>query len=86
MERGALNVALKAIREACGSPQGGGITDDGMIAVEIETRAELYRSFFPGVVMTPTALAKHWFRVAQPRGGSTSPQEAYEIARRALDG
>lgn len=86
VERGVLNAALKAIREACASTAGGNVLDDGMVAVEIETRAELYRQTFPGIVLTPMALAKHWFRVGQGRGGSTSPQDAYEIARRELGG
>jgi hypothetical protein len=85
VERGVLNAALKAIREPCASPAGGGILDDGMVAVEIESHAELYRQTFPGIVLTPMALAKHWFRVQQGTGGSVSPRDAYEIARRELE-
>lgn len=78
MERGQLNAALKAIREACD------LSND-LLALEIEMHAEAYHRTFPGLTLTPTALAKHWFRVMAPRGGSTSPQDAYEIARRALE-
>jgi hypothetical protein len=59
IERGQLNVALKAIREAAYSE---GLTEDG-VPEEIRLRCQAYRDTFPGITLTPLALAKHWFRV-----------------------
>lgn len=59
MERGPLNVALRAIREAAFSE---GLTEEG-IPEEIVLRCAAYRRTFPNLTLTPTALAKHWFRV-----------------------
>lgn len=76
MERGALNVALKAIREAAYSE---GLMEDGL-PEEIRLRAIAYRETFPGITLTPTALAKHWFRVmVKDETAGRSPQQ------RALD-
>jgi hypothetical protein len=55
--RGELNVALKTIKAQCE------LEDDYLIADEIHTRARLYRELMPEVMLTPTALAKHWTRV-----------------------
>lgn len=74
MERGALNAALAAIREAAFSE---GLMEDGL-PEEIRLRAEAYRRTFPGLTLTPTALAKHWFRV-MVKADDRSPQQ------RALD-
>lgn len=71
MERGALNVALKAIREACFMD---GLHPDG-IAEEIKLRAAAYRQTFPGLTLTPTALAKHWRRVLANQTPSLSAEE-----------
>jgi hypothetical protein len=60
MERGQLNTALRAIREAAFSE---GLVDDEAIAAEIPLRAQAYRAKMPNCSLTPTALAKHWFRV-----------------------
>lgn len=55
--RGELNAALKSIREQSE-------TDDGyLLADEIHARAKLYRQVMPEVMLTPSALAKHWLRV-----------------------
>lgn len=54
--RGELNSALASIRS-----QWQGEEDE--IAEEIKERARLYRRVMPGVMCTPTALAKHWKRV-----------------------
>jgi hypothetical protein len=56
-ERGALNTALKMIREEMPG------VDDTDLATEIVYRAGLYRKRYPNVSLTPTALAKHWYRV-----------------------
>jgi hypothetical protein len=56
-ERGALNAALKAIREQ--EPE----LDDEDLALLIRLRAEDYRRLYPGMALTPTALSKHWNRV-----------------------
>lgn len=55
--RGELNAALKSIREQSG------IEDGYLLADEIHVRAKLYREVMPDVMLTPTALAKHWLRV-----------------------
>ena len=49
MERGALNVALKAIREAAFSE---GLMEEGL-PEEIRLRAEAYRQTFPGLDPDP---------------------------------
>ena len=59
MERGKLNAALKAIREAALRD---GIHEDSL-PDEIFRRAAAYRESWPGLTLTPTALATHWFRV-----------------------
>lgn len=55
--RGELNSALKSIREQSG------ISDGYLLADEIHVRAKLYREVMPDVMLTPSALAKHWLRV-----------------------
>src|SRR4051812_10751735 len=59
-ERGRLNVALISIRSCC--ERDGLVPDD--IPREIELRASWYGETFPGLALTPTALARHWYRVA----------------------
>lgn len=66
-ERGALNSALKQIREA--SPD----LDDGDLALVIRLKATQYRTAFPAIALTPTALAKHWNRVSEEQ-----PKPTYE--------
>lgn len=56
--RGELNVALKSIREQCE------IEDSYLLADEIHVQARRYRAVMGDeVLLTPTALAKHWKRV-----------------------
>jgi hypothetical protein len=55
--RGELNAGLKSIREQSQ------IEDSYLLADEIHIRAKLYRLVMPDVMLTPTALAKHWLRV-----------------------
>ena len=58
IERGALNAALKSIRDQ--SPD----LDDADLAVLIKLRADQYRKGFDGAVLTPSALSKHWNRIS----------------------
>ena len=62
LERGALNKALKVIRDAA---QTEGLKEED-IPLEIRRRAAAYRRTYPQMAMTPIALAKHWFRVITP--------------------
>lgn len=80
-ERGKLNAALKAIREAARSE---GLTDEGLPR-EIELRAAAYRRAYPGLTMTPGSLAAHWFRVmvVVPPPLSAKQQQIEEMRRRA---
>lgn len=56
--RGELNVALKSIREQSE------ISDSYLLADEIHTQARRYRDVMgDDILLTPTALAKHWKRV-----------------------
>lgn len=77
VERGALNTALKAIREAA--------TTEGLVMedlpLEIRRRAEMYRQTFPGITLTPMALAKHWFRVMAPKEPRSTQQQAIDRLR-----
>jgi hypothetical protein len=54
--RGELNAALKSIREESG------VEDAYLLADEIHARAKNYQALMPEVLLTPTALAKHWRR------------------------
>lgn len=54
--RGELNRALKLIRD-----QTDAIGEH--LASEIRTRAQMYKQVMPDVILTPTALAKHWQRL-----------------------
>jgi hypothetical protein len=55
--RGELNSALKSIREQSE------IEDPYLLADEIHVRAKMYRAAMPEVMLTASALAKHWLRV-----------------------
>lgn len=77
MERGKLNKALKAIRFAW--QQEGGLPED--LPWEIELRADAYRRKWPGLTLTPTALATHWFRVVE----QTPQQQALDELRKEND-
>ena len=73
--RGELNISLKTIRA-----QESGLTDYAL-ADEIHRRAVLYREVMgEGVLLTPTALAKHWIRVheesSRPRKVETTNSHA----------
>lgn len=57
--RGELNAALKSIREQTE------VTDSYLLADLIHKRAKMYREVMPDVMLTPTALAKHWRRVLE---------------------
>ena len=59
--RGELNVALKQIRQQCD-------LDGYELSLEIHTRAAQYRRVMGDALLTPTALAKHWVRVAAESG------------------
>jgi uncharacterized protein with PIN domain len=69
-ERGALNAALKVIRNA--EPE----LEDEDLALLIKLRADAYRRAFPEMALTPTALAKHWDRVLQE-----APKPTYQEVR-----
>lgn len=60
-ERGKLNAALKAIREAAFTE---GLTEEGL-AEEIRLRCEAWRRHWPHLTLTPTGLARNWFRIMQ---------------------
>lgn len=63
--RGELNAALRDIRKQ--EPD----LDSFLLSVEIHERSKMYRQVFPGVALTPNALAKHWQRV---KSESSKPQ------------
>jgi len=81
--RGELNAALRSIKEQ--SPE---IDDNYVLSYEITHRANLYRQVMgDGILLTPSALAKHWKRVVEqkprpaypdtqspPRGGTLGPR------------
>jgi len=73
--RGELNMALKLIREQ--APE---VADDNFLLSEmIRARAVMYRSVMGDVLLTPTALAKHWQRVfeeAEHRKGLGATNQA----------
>jgi hypothetical protein len=79
IERGQLNVALKAIREAAFTE---GLMEEGL-PEEIGLRAQAYRRTFPGLVLTPLALAKHWHRVmVQGSQPTTATERTLDELRR----
>ena len=79
MERGRLNIALKAIKVAWENE--GGLPDG--LAAEIGLRAEAYRNLWPGMALTPTALAVHWSRViAEASHKGKTPQKALDELRK----
>lgn len=75
MERGKLNAALKAIREAWELE--GGLPED--LPREIELRAKAYETMWPMLTLTPTALARHWYRVVAKK--RTPQQQALDDLR-----
>jgi hypothetical protein len=60
--RGELNAALKSIREQTE------VEDSYLLSDLIHERAKMYREVMPEVMLTPTALAKHWRRVLEESG------------------
>jgi hypothetical protein len=62
--RGAVNSAVKQLRDAGASPG------------EIEARAEIYRRLYPDAVLTPSALVKHWPALTQQSIPLTSWERA----------
>lgn len=76
-EAGRIAVALKAIKEAAFTE---GLTEEGL-PEEIRLRAQAYRETFPGIPLTPTSLARHWFRVLAP----TASEIAASPQQRAID-
>lgn len=78
IERGALNVALKAIKAQCHRD---GLHPDEVPA-EIKRRAAAYRdNVFQGLTLTPLALAKHWNRCIPKAEKKESLQETYNRIR-----
>jgi tRNA G26 N,N-dimethylase Trm1 len=57
--RGELNAALKSIRSQTE------VTDPRLLVDLIRERAKMYREAMPNVMLTPTALSKHWVRVLE---------------------
>lgn len=83
LERGTLNAALKAIRQAA---EYEGLAPDS-IPDEIHLRAQAYRDCktLGDCLLTPMALAKHWFRVVAQQANAKQSVEQQTIARlRAL--
>lgn len=66
--RGELNAALKSIREEAE------VDDAYLLADVIHERAKMYREVMPDVLLTPSALAKHWKRVLEESGRKNRPQ------------
>lgn len=66
--RGELNAGLKSIREEAE------VEDSYLLADLIHKRAAMYREVMPGVMLTPTALAKHWRRVLEESERKNRPQ------------
>jgi len=60
--RGELNAALATIREETGIVD---VANSYVLAAEIHDRAKQYKQLMPDTLLTPTALAKHWKRVAE---------------------
>lgn len=67
--RGELNSALRSIKE-----QEPDLTDNYLLSVEIHDRAKLYRAVMgDDILLTPSALAKHWKRVAEQQPKAPVP-------------
>lgn len=78
--RGELNAALRAIKEQ--SPD----VENGLLADEVRYRARLYRQTMPNVLLTPSALAKHWLRVAEEANRSLATNQAVNVSCRTCHG
>src|SRR3990167_172038 len=73
--RGELNAALRSIKEQWGADA------PEYLPSEISERAKLYKRAMPGVMLTPSALAKHWLRVYDMAQQKT-PQATNQSASR----
>ena len=71
MERGKLNAALAAIKEAWHNE--GGMPAD--LPREIELRAQAYRRVMPKMMLTSTSLASHWHRVMDGESTKSAQQQ-----------
>ena len=67
--RGELNAALKQIRDALPD------LADLELAIVIEDRGKAYRRAMPDVIVTPSALAKHWSALE----GMQAERQAYPV-------
>lgn len=88
-ESGRIAAALKTIRRIVVETHSEQTfleaeTGEWFIAREIGARARLYRSRWPNVELTPTALAANWSRVATAQPGS-DPMTTMEAAQRGID-
>lgn len=81
MERGKLNGALAAIREAW-ETEGG---HPGDLPQEIERRAQAYHDTWPMLTITPSALATHWFRVMAEKQRRSPTERAIDELRRETE-
>lgn len=73
MTKGGGSCIGKCLREVKGAhPE----LDDASLASEIDRRADRFRSQWPGLTLTSTALVKHWARFAG------APQEAKPSRKR----
>lgn len=89
LDRGKLNAALKLLRSHPDYVRAvevhGKEVADGMLAIEIPRRADLYRQRWPGMELTPTALAHNWARLLTPVKGphGVSADDLYRQAEEA---
>ena len=65
-KRGRAPMALKTLGKAVRD-----IDDMGGKPDEVPRRAEVYRNRWPGIALTPLALAKHWPSLVPPKPKST---------------
>lgn len=72
--RGELNTALKSIKEQTE------VEDGYLLADLIHARAKMYREAMPEVMLTPTALAKHWRRVLEESERKNRPHATNRAA------
>jgi hypothetical protein len=67
-ERGALNAALKSIKDALG-----GEVEGELLGQVIRDMAGRYRRLWPDMTLTATALAKHWNRILKEEEERAKP-------------
>ncbi len=73
--RGELNSGLKSIREQSE------VEDSYLLGDLIHARAKMYREVMPDVMLTPTALAKHWRRVLEESAHRNRTQSVNRAAQ-----